>query len=115
MIEAPTKQLLVLIGQTDTWHERPLYEAIAATLQKEGLAGVSVLSGMMGYGAHRRIHRRGLFGVSDDKPVAIVAIDNEAKIRAGIDAIRPMVREGLIAMSDVEVIVQAGGGDGEER
>ena len=109
MIEPPTKQLLILIGQTDTWHERPLYEAIVATLEKEGLAGVSVLGGMMGYGAHRRIHRKGLFGVSDDKPVAIVAIDNEAKIRAGAEAIRHMVREGLIAVSSVEVILQAAG------
>jgi PII-like signaling protein len=108
VIHAPAKQLLVLIGRTDTWHERPLYEAIVAALEREGLAGVSVLSGVMGYGAHRRIHRKGLFGVSDDKPVAIVAIDNEARIRAGADAIRHMVREGLIAISDVEVLLQAG-------
>jgi PII-like signaling protein len=109
VIEPRAKQLLVLIGQVDTWHERPLYEAIVATLEKEGLAGVSVLGGMMGYGAHRRVHRKGLFGVSDDKPVAIVAIDNEQKIRAGAEAIRHMVREGLIAISDIEVILQAGG------
>jgi uncharacterized protein len=109
VITPPAKQLLVLIGQADTWNERPLYEAIVATLGKQGFAGVSVVSGMMGYGAHRRIHRKGLFGVSDDKPVAIIAIDNEAKIRAGAEAIRPMIREGLITISDVEVILQAGG------
>jgi PII-like signaling protein len=108
VIEPPAKQLLVLIGHTDTWHERPLYEAIVAALSKQGLAGVSVLPGLMGFGAHRRIHRKGLFGVSDDKPMAIVAIDNETKIRAGANAIRHMVREGLIAVSDVEVVLQAG-------
>jgi uncharacterized protein len=113
VIEPPAKQLLVLIGQTDTWHERPLYEAIVAALAKEGVAGVSVLHGMMGYGAHRRIHRKGLFGFSDDKPVAIVAIDNATKIRAAAAAIRHMVREGLIAMSDTEVLLQSGdGGEG---
>jgi len=106
------KQLLVLVDQTKTWHERPLYEAIVAALEREGVAGASVLTGMMGYGSHRRIHRKGLFGVSDDKPVAILAIDTEAKIRAAIDAIRPMVHEGLIIMSDVEVIVQAGDASG---
>jgi PII-like signaling protein len=113
VIEPPAKQLLVLIGQTDTWHERPLYEAIAAALQKAGLAGVSVLSGMIGYGAHRRLFRKGLFGVSDDKPVAIVSIDSEVKVRAGVEAIRPMVREGLIAIADVEVIFQTGDGEHE--
>ncbi len=109
MIKAPAKQLLVLIGQADTWNERPLYEAIVAALGKQGFAGVSVISGMMGYGAHHRIHRKGLFGVSDDRPVAIIAIDDEAKIRGGAETIRHMVREGLIAISDVEVILQAGG------
>jgi hypothetical protein len=28
-----------------------------------------------------------LFGVSDDKPVAIIAIDDEARLRAAIDTI----------------------------
>jgi PII-like signaling protein len=106
VIDAPAKQLLILIGQADTWHERPLYEAIVAALQKGGLAGVSVLSGMMGYGAHGFVHRRGLFGVSDDKPVAIIAIDTEAKVRGVLDSIKPMVREGLIALSDCEVVHQ---------
>ena len=107
MIDPPTKQLLILIGHNDIWHERPLYEAIVATLQKQGVAGVTVLSGIMGYGSHRHIHRRGLFGVSDDKPVAIVAIDAEGTLRTAIALIRPMVREGLVALSDIEVILQA--------
>ena len=111
MTESPAKQLLVLVGQNDTWHERPLYEAIVAALEREGVAGASVLTGTIGYGSHHRIHRKGLFGVSDEKPIAIVAIDSEEKIRAGIDAIRPMIREGLIAVSDVEIIAQSGGDD----
>jgi PII-like signaling protein len=107
VIDPPVKQLLILIGHRDTWHERPLYEAIVAALAKHGVAGVSVLAGIMGFGSHRHIHRKGLFGVSDDKPVAIIAIDAEPKLRAAIDLIRPMVREGLIALSDIEVILQA--------
>ena len=35
MIEAPAKQLLILIDRHETWHERPLSEAIVATLQKQ--------------------------------------------------------------------------------
>jgi uncharacterized protein len=109
VIDPPVKQLLILIGQRDTWHERPLYEAIVAALAKHEVAGVSVLAGIMGFGSHRQIHRKGLFGVSDDKPVAIIAIDAETKLRVAIDTIRPMVREGLIGLSDIEVIVQASG------
>jgi PII-like signaling protein len=111
--DRPAKQLVILIGHPDTWHERPLYEAIVDVLEKQGVAGASVLSGIMGYGSHRHVHRKGLFGVSDDKPVAIVAIDTEAKLRAALEVIRPMVREGVIALSDIEVIVQAPERDSE--
>jgi hypothetical protein len=58
----------------------------------------------MGYGSHRRIHRKGLFGVSDDKPLTIAAIDSEQKLRDVLPAIRPMVREGLIGLLDFEVV-----------
>ena len=107
MTGSRTKQLLIFIGQRDTWQERPLYEAIVDKLAKHDVSGVSVLSGTMGYGSHRRVHRKGLFGVSDDKPVAIIAIDEEVRLRTAIETIRPMIREGLITLSDIEIVLQA--------
>jgi PII-like signaling protein len=104
MIQAPTKMLLIFIDQTDTWHKAPLHEAIVRVLEQNGIAGATVLSGIMGYGIHRRIHRKGLLGVSDDKPLTIAAIDNEDRLRSVLPAIRPMVREGLIGLTDFEVI-----------
>ena len=104
MIKTPAKMLLIFIDQTDTWQNAPLHEAIVRVLEKNGVAGVTVLSGIMGYGIHRRIHRKGLLGVSDDKPLTIAAIDNEDKLRNVLPAVRPMIREGLIGLTDFEVI-----------
>lgn len=104
MIEAPVKMLLIFIDQTDTWQNKPLHEVIVRALEQNGIAGATVLSGIMGYGSHRRIHRKGLLGVSDDKPLTIAAIDNEKKLRDVLPAIRPMIREGLIGLSDFEII-----------
>jgi uncharacterized protein len=104
MIKEPVKILLIFIDQTDTWHNAPLHEAIVRVLEQNGIAGATVLSGIMGYGIHRRIHRRGLLGVSDDKPLTIAAIDNEDKLRQVLPIVRPMVREGLIGLTDFEVI-----------
>jgi PII-like signaling protein len=98
MIKAPVKMLLIFIDQTDTWQNAPLHEVIVKVLEQNGIAGATVLSGIMGYGTHRRIHRRGLLGVSDDKPMTIAAIDNV------LPAVRPMVREGLIGLTDFELI-----------
>ena len=104
MIKAPVKMLLIFIDQTDTWHGRPLYEAIVTVLEQSGIAGATVLSGIMGYGIHRHIHRRGLLGVSDDKPLTIAAVDNEQKVRDILPTIRPMIPEGLVGLMDVELI-----------
>ena len=104
MIEAPVKMLLIFIDQTDTWRNAPLHEAIVRVLEQNGIAGATVLSGIMGYGIHHRIHRKGLLGVSDDKPLTIAAIDNEKKLRGVLPFIRPMIKEGLLGLSDIEVI-----------
>ena len=104
MIEAPVKMLLIFIDETDTWQNTPLHEAVVRVLEQNGIAGATVIHGIMGYGIHRRIHRKGLLGVSDDKPVTITAIDNEKKLRDGLPTIRLMIREGLIGLTDFEVI-----------
>ena len=48
--------LRVLIGESDHWHHRPLYEAIVLKARELHLAGATVLRGIMGLGAHSRLH-----------------------------------------------------------
>jgi uncharacterized protein len=98
------KVLTICVDMTDTWKDLNLYEAIVSALRKQGIAGSTVISGIMGFGTHRHIHRKGLFGISDEKPVTIMAVDTEEKIRAVLPSIVPMVGEGLIMLQDAEVI-----------
>lgn len=102
----PRKMLLVFIDLTDAWEDVPLYEAIVRVLERKGLSGATVNTGIMGYGRHRQIHRKGLFGMSDEKPVTIVCIDEAAPIEAVVPIIFPMVKEGLIALQDIEVVTE---------
>jgi len=90
---AAQKSLVIFVDETDMWHVLRLYEAIVRVLEREGMAGATVNTGLMGYGRHRRIHRRGLFGVSDDRPVTIISVDSEQKVRAVLPHIVQMVRE----------------------
>ena len=101
------KMLVIFIAETDMWQDVHLYAAIVTTLERQGIAGATVNLGLMGYGRHRRIHRKGLFGVSDDKPVTIMAVDTEEKLRAVLPSIIPMVSEGLILLQDTEVILKS--------
>jgi uncharacterized protein len=100
----PVKLLLIFINETDTWHDAPLYQAIVHRLRQLNLAGATAQAGILGFGHHMRLHHKGLFGVSDDRPVTIIAVDDEGKIRAVLPELRGMVREGLILLLDAELI-----------
>ena len=108
MTGSPRKCLQIFIEDTDAWEGGPLYEAIVHLLEKRGVAGATVWNGVMGYGASRRVHRKGLFGVTDEKPVVITAIDSEETVRSVLPHLFPMVKEGLIVLHDAEVFVKAG-------
>lgn len=98
--------LLIFIDETDTWGKSrvPLYEAIVEKLYESGIDGATVHSGIMGFGANRRMHRKRLFGVTDDRPITITVVDTEAKIRAVLPQLSEMVVEGLLFLVDGEVV-----------
>jgi uncharacterized protein len=98
------KMLSIFIDETDRWKDGPLSEALVIALERHGAAGATVVEGFMGYGVHRRVHRRGLFGVTDEKPLVIVVIDDEDRLRSIVPLLTPMVKEGLVIMQDVEVL-----------
>jgi uncharacterized protein len=100
------KTLQIFIEDTDRWQGEPLSDAIVRLLHKRGILGATVWNGVMGYGAAGRIHRKGLFGVQDERPVIIAAIDSEEKLRALLPEIVPMVKEGVVALLDTEMFVR---------
>lgn len=101
----PAKLLMILVDETDTYKELPLYEAICRKLVKLGAPGATVQAGIMGFGSGGHIHRKRLFGVSDDRPISIAVIDSEDHLRNTIiPAIQPMLMDGLIFLTDVEVV-----------
>ena len=103
-MNAPVKMLLIYVDETDTWGTTPLYEAIVRRLRQLSVAGATVQAGIMGFGSHKTVHHKRLFGVSDDRPVTISVVDDEARLRAILPEIRGMVREGLVVLLDAEVI-----------
>jgi uncharacterized protein len=103
MIE-PVKLLLMFVNESDMWDNTPLYQAIVHRIKQLNLAGATVQLGVLGFGHHMRLHHKGLFGIADDRPVTITAIDHGEKIRAALPELRGMVREGLILLLDAELI-----------
>jgi uncharacterized protein len=97
------KMIRIHFGEDDRWQGKPLYQAIVEEARRLDLAGATVYRGIEGYGASSRIHRKHLL-TSSDLPVMVCIIDEEAKIQEFLPILEQMVYEGLIAISDVEVI-----------
>lgn len=98
------KMLRIHFGEDDQWQGRPLYEAIVERCRQLDIAGATVYRGIEGFGASTLIRRAHPFRSSKDCPIMITVIDTEEKIQRLLPVLDEMVSEGLIAMSDVEVI-----------
>lgn len=102
-LEGKAKMLRIHFGEDDRWHDKPLYEAIVMKCRELDIAGATVFRGIEGYGASTLIHKQH-FLRSSDRPIMVSVVDTEEKIKTLIPALDEMVDEGLIAMSEVEVI-----------
>ena len=106
-MNGPTRGLLlrIFIGESDRWHGKSLHHALVEEAKRQGLAGATVVQGIMGYGAHSRIHTARLVDISPDLPMVVELIDDEAKLRAFLPTVHEMVREGLVTLERVEVLL----------
>ncbi|MBI3949484.1 MAG: DUF190 domain-containing protein [Acidobacteria bacterium] len=109
------KMLRIYIGEDDKWEGVPLYEAIVKKLRELDIAGATVLRGIMGYGARQRIHKFRLLALSTDLPIMITVVEKPEKIERLIPVLDEMVADGLIALSDVEIIKYSHGEPGLEE
>lgn len=103
-IEGQGKLLRIFIGESDTWHGKPLYEAIVRRLREEGLAGATVFRGIEGFGAHSRLHTARILRLSEDLPLLIEVVDNVERIERILPILDEMVAEGLVTMENVEIV-----------
>jgi hypothetical protein len=106
-LEGRAKMLRVYVGEDDKWEGRPLYEAIVLKLRELDVAGATVYRGIMGYGAQQRVHKTGRLHLSSDLPMMIVSVDTEESIQRVLPTLDEMVDEGLVVLSNVEIIKYA--------
>jgi PII-like signaling protein len=103
-LEGRAKMVRIHFGEDDKWKDKPLYRAVIEKCRELDIAGATVFRGIEGYGASTLIHRSHLLSFSSDAPVMVSVIDSAEKISRLLPHLDQMVQEGLIAISDVEVI-----------
>ncbi len=113
--EGKAKLMRIYVGENDKWHEKPLYKAIVECMRANDIAGVTVYQGILGYGANRRILKSSPMGLSHDRPMMLSVIDTEEKLRQVMPLLDEMVHQGLVVLSDVDVIKYTHDYKGEDR
>lgn len=95
--------LRIFVGESDRHSGKPLYEWIVLKAREQGLAGATVLRGLMGYGAHSRLHTFKIERLSLDLPVVVEIVDSREKLEAFLDLIDDDITEGLATIEKVSV------------
>jgi len=103
-LEGKAKLMRIFVGESDKWREKPLYKALVEGLRANDIAGVTVYRGIAGYGANRRVRKDAPLGLSQDSPIVLSVVDNEEKLRRFIPVLDDMVTQGLVVLSDVDII-----------
>jgi PII-like signaling protein len=97
--------LRIFIGESDKWEGKPLYEALVLKAREMGLAGATMLRGLMGYGAASRVHTAKILRLSEDLPIIVEIVDIQEKIASFLPVIDEMIQEGLVTLERVQVIL----------
>jgi len=103
----PTEATLlrIFIGDGDRYQGLPLYEAIVREARRRGLAGATVIHGVMGFGKSSRIHSAGILRLSEDLPVVVEIVDSSERIRSFLPDLDAMIDDGMVTLEKVEVAV----------
>jgi PII-like signaling protein len=94
----------IFVSENDRFEKRPLFEAVVELLLKEGFSGATVLKGAMGFGCRSVMHTDRILRLSQDLPVVVEVVEEQAKIDAILPRIEGMFQGGLITLEKARVI-----------
>ncbi len=94
----------VYLDETDRVHGRPTYHAIVSLLAERGIAGVTVLRGIEGFGGRHEDPAARILRLAESLPVVVEFVDQEPAVRAVLPEIEMLLDGGLVALDQVEYV-----------
>lgn len=97
--------LRIFLGESDRLHHQPVHEWLVHEARRQGIAGATVLRGIMGYGAHSQVHSFKIERLSLDLPVVVEMVDTRERLDAFLDAVSPSLTDcdGIATLERVTV------------
>lgn len=96
--------LRIFVGESDRYGHKPLYEEIVLKAREAGLAGATVLRGVMGFGRNSILHTAKILRLSEDLPMVVEIVDSLEKVKAFMPQLDKMIKDGLVTLEEVKVI-----------
>lgn len=96
--------LRIVIGESDRYDGRPLYEAIVLKARELGLAGATVTRAVMGFGASSHLHTAKILRLSMDLPMVVEIVDRRENIDKLLPFVDEAVKGGLVTIEKVSVL-----------
>jgi PII-like signaling protein len=96
--------LRIFVGESDKVGHRPLYEVIVLKAREAGLAGATVLRGVMGYGKNSVLHTAKILRLSEDLPMVVEIVDSLEKVETFLPELDGMITDGLVTLEKVRVL-----------
>src|SRR5438128_11245366 len=103
MLPAEGFLLRIFIGESDRHNGKLLYEWIVIKAREEVLAGATVMRGMMGFGAHSRVHTFKIERLSQDLPIIVEIVDTREKLETFLALIDNEIAEAMATMAEVKI------------
>jgi PII-like signaling protein len=103
-LPSESKLLRIFVGENDKYNNTPLYEAIVKEARRLGMAGATVIRGILGFGASSRIHYPKVLRLSEELPVIIEIIDLPERIDNFLPVLDIMMKGGLVTIEPVQVV-----------
>ena len=105
--------LRIFASSTDKIDNKPIYESIVFKAKEAGLAGATVLRGVMGYGSSSIIHSSKFWELTEKLPVIIEIIDDTERINKFFELIKPyldkMTKGCMVTVEKVRVVYHKSG------
>jgi PII-like signaling protein len=108
-MQGKCKLLKIYISEDSKYKKHGLYHEIVHRLKDFGIAGVTVSRGIEGYGQDKVLHSSRVLEISQSLPIVIEAVDEAQKIDDVLPLIEDIVNEGLVLVTEVNVIKQGNG------
>jgi CBS domain-containing protein len=100
-IRTEAEVLRIYVGESDHVGGKLVYETIVEEAHRRGLAGATVVRGLLGFGAGSLVHTAKILRLSEDLPVVVEIVDRSERIAAFLPLLEEMVGEGAITRHTV--------------